>query len=188
MRYTTLLSTLSLIAGLVSPTTAQTAQQPVSVECSESSTFEGFLNALLAVLHYSGNTAFEEVVAEWSETEAGYEVLQGVQSAVLGQEKWTMLVPTDSVSPYHQCLSTPLITRMTGTHRCRPYLILHQRRGPLLRPNVPHPPRLGPFVRRIHLVPLYRGIPRARHRVFGDWCRSRLGKGQDGGSDLGCCP
>ncbi|KAJ9111823.1 hypothetical protein QFC20_002410 [Naganishia adeliensis] len=96
MRYATLLSTLSVIAGLVSPTTAQTAQQPVSVECSESSTFEGFLNALLTVLHYSGNTAFEEVVAEWSETEAGYEVLQGVQSAVLGQEKWTMLVPTDS--------------------------------------------------------------------------------------------
>jgi hypothetical protein len=96
MRYSTLISTLFAVAGLA---TAQTAQQPVSVECAESSTFEGFLNALLTVLHYSGNTAFEEVVAEWSETEAGYEVLQGMQSSVSGQEKWTMLVPTDSVSP-----------------------------------------------------------------------------------------
>ena len=100
MRYTaTLFSTLSLLAGIVSPAVAQSAAQtPVSVECTQSSGFEGFLNALLTTLHYSGNSAFEEVVAEWSETEAGYEVLEGVFTAVSGQEKWTMLVPTDGVS------------------------------------------------------------------------------------------
>jgi uncharacterized membrane protein len=100
MRYTaTLFSTLSLLAGLITPTVAQSAaQSPVSVECTQSSNFEGFLNALLTTLHYSGNLAFEEVVAEWSETEAGYEVLEGVYTAVSGQEKWTLLVPTDAVS------------------------------------------------------------------------------------------
>jgi hypothetical protein len=100
MRYTaTIFSTLSLLAGLITPTVAQSAaQSPVSVECTQSSNFEGFLNALLTTLHYSGNLAFEEVVAEWSETEAGYEVLEGVYTAVSGQEKWTLLVPTDAVS------------------------------------------------------------------------------------------
>lgn len=97
MRYTTtLVSTLSLIAGIAAQSAAQ---QPVSVECTDSSNFEAFVNALLTVLHYSGNTAFEEVVAEWSETEAGYEVLEGVYAAsVAGQEQWTLLVPSDAVS------------------------------------------------------------------------------------------
>jgi hypothetical protein len=113
MRYTaTLLSSLSLLAGLISPTVAQSAAQtPVSVECSQSSDFEGFLNALLTTLHYSGNSAFEEVVAEWSETEAGYEVLEGVFTAVSGQEKWTILVPTDGVS-------LAVYKRLSATDHC----------------------------------------------------------------------
>ena len=105
MRYTTtLVSGLTLLATLISPIAAQSAsngaaQQPVSVECTDSSsTFQGFVNALLTVLHYSNNLAFEEVIAEWSETEAGYEVLESVWSAVSQQEDWTLLVPTDAVS------------------------------------------------------------------------------------------
>ncbi|KAJ9118578.1 hypothetical protein QFC22_003798 [Naganishia vaughanmartiniae] len=98
MRYTTtLVSTLTLLASLVSPIAAQSAaQQPVSVDCTDSSTFQGFVNALLTVLHYSNNLAFEEVIAEWSETEAGYEVLEGVWTAVSQREDWTLLVPTDA--------------------------------------------------------------------------------------------
>ncbi|KAJ9101058.1 hypothetical protein QFC21_003276 [Naganishia friedmannii] len=98
MRYTTtLVSTLALLASFVCPIAAQAAaQQPVSVDCTDSSTFQGFVNALLTVLHYSNNIAFEKVIAEWSETEAGYEVLESVWSAVSQQENWTLLVPTDA--------------------------------------------------------------------------------------------
>ncbi|KAJ9110906.1 hypothetical protein QFC19_001415 [Naganishia cerealis] len=94
MRYTaTLLSALSLVAGAAAQAAAQ---QPISVDCSDSSTFQGFINALLTVLHYSNNTAFEEVIAEWSETEAGYEVLESVWTAVSSQEDWTLLAITSA--------------------------------------------------------------------------------------------
>lgn len=94
------LSLLVAAAALAARVTSaqQTAFQvdcPAPTGSSSSSSFETYVNTLLDSLHAAGLTTFEQLVAQFTETTDGFDVLDGIWASASTSNPWTVLAPTN---------------------------------------------------------------------------------------------